>query len=739
MSRNNSESLLALAGRLGLGPLAAPASRPAALVVAACGLAGLLLVLFFGPGAALADGSLAVLEVGRVAERDIVAEREISYVDEKATRLRAEAEERLVLPIFVVDEKSGRGALERLAAFRDLLLELSDEKLAPETLFLRVQRDFPGAMARDEILALARFPQRAQALAQAESILARLLQRGVAAVPSTGLEGYNPDYVELRQRVEGRLEVEEIPLSRLPTLRGLAVAVEEELLARRLQRPLAGHAAAVVRAFAVENAFFDADQSSRRLEGVRRRVLPVIRSFAKGERIIKKGFVVTESDFERLRAARAASAKADWGRLAGDAGFYLATLLLALLILGPGLSGCRIRPGELYLAAGAALAFLLAALLLSRFGDLPGELSLPLLLPTALLAMLFSVLAGQRFAVLYGLVLSLLILLASGFDARAFAFALLSAAAGAFAARGAQSRIDLVRAALLLGLLQALAAAVLAAPAATSASLLLLPVLGGAANGFLTGLLCLGFLPIIEHALNVPTRFRLMELSDLNAPILKRLLTVAPGTYAHSVTVAHLAESACRSIGADPLLARVGAYYHDIGKIEQPEYFVENQSGYNKHDELNPRLSATVIRSHVKLGAERARSLGLPSEVVDIVAQHHGDSLIAWFYDRAQKADEGVDPEDFSYPGEPPSSREGAVVMLADAVEAASRTLAKPSLARLEQYIGEIVADKVANGQLDRSPLTLRDLDAVKAAFTRILAGHFHSRIEYPKQREQQR
>ncbi|HRY56412.1 MAG TPA: HDIG domain-containing protein, partial [Spirochaetia bacterium] len=195
----------------------------------------------------------------------------------------------------------------------------------------------------------------------------------------------------------------------------------------------------------------------------------------------------------------------------------------------------------------------------------------------------------------------------------------------------------------------------------------------------------------------------------------------------------HLAESACREIGADPLLARVGAYYHDIGKIEQPEYFVENQSGYNKHDELSPRLSATVIRSHVKIGAEKARALGLPDAVVDIVAQHHGNAAIAWFLAEARKSEPEANPEDFSYPGQPPASKEAAVVMLADSVEAATRSLKRPTMPRLEEFIREIVMDKVKQGQLDRCDLTFKDIDAIRDSFTRILAGHFHSRIEYPK------
>ena len=229
------------------------------------------------------------------------------------------------------------------------------------------------------------------------------------------------------------------------------------------------------------------------------------------------------------------------------------------------------------------------------------------------------------------------------------------------------------------------------------------------------------------------TVFRLIELSDLNSPILKRLFTVAPGTYSHSVMVANLAESACQEIGANALLARVGAYYHDIGKMEQPDYFVENQTAYNKHADIAPRLSATVIRSHVKLGLEKARSLGLPQEVMDIIAEHHGNSVISWFYHEALKRESQVNMEDFTYPGRPPRSRESAVVMLADVTEAAVRTLKKPNASKLEKFIQELIMAKVEHGQLTESELTFRDLETIKNAFVRVLAGYYHSRIEYPK------
>jgi putative nucleotidyltransferase with HDIG domain len=227
-----------------------------------------------------------------------------------------------------------------------------------------------------------------------------------------------------------------------------------------------------------------------------------------------------------------------------------------------------------------------------------------------------------------------------------------------------------------------------------------------------------------------------MDLSDLNNPVMKKMLIVAPGTYNHSMMVATLAESACHEIGANALLARVGAYYHDLGKIEQPEYFVENQMGNNKHEELNPRLSVSVIRRHVKKGLEKATQLRLPKEVLAIIEEHHGNSLISYFYAEAKKQDPQVSAEEFSYIGTPPQSKESAVVMLADTVEAACRTLDKPSVSRLEKFIKQLVMTKVELGQLDNSGLTFKELSSIQRAFVTILAGYYHSRIEYPNQKD---
>jgi putative nucleotidyltransferase with HDIG domain len=282
-------------------------------------------------------------------------------------------------------------------------------------------------------------------------------------------------------------------------------------------------------------------------------------------------------------------------------------------------------------------------------------------------------------------------------------------------------------------------------------------------NGIICGMLTIGFLPPLEQALNAVTPFRLLELSDLNAPILRKLFTTAPGTYSHSLMVANLAEQACLDICskggyANPLLARVGAYYHDIGKMENPSYFVENQTNHNKHDEINPRLSVTIIRSHVKLGVEKALALKLPKDIISIISEHHGNSIISWFYNKATEQEAQIElkrqkkskfknaqiagkniinSEDFSYTSNPPRTKESAIVMLADISEAAVRTLIKPTPAKMEKFIRQLFQAKIDHGQLAECDLSFRDLETIKTAFVKVLTSHYHSRIEYPNEKDE--
>lgn len=254
------------------------------------------------------------------------------------------------------------------------------------------------------------------------------------------------------------------------------------------------------------------------------------------------------------------------------------------------------------------------------------------------------------------------------------------------------------------------------------------------ASGLLSAVLCIGLQPLLELVFNLVTNSKLMELSSPNQPLLRRLMIEAPGTYQHSMIVANLAEAACTAIGANGLLARVGAYYHDVGKLMRPMYFTENQRGDNPHDRTDPRVSSAILTAHTREGVQMARKAHLPGVVLEIVGQHHGNTPTMFFYAKAQKqyGEELTDIADFRYDGPRPQTREAAIVMLADTLEAASRSLQNPTKEKLEELIRKLVRGKLDDGQLDECPLTTRDLARCCEAFLAALSGAFHHRVEYP-------
>ncbi len=244
-------------------------------------------------------------------------------------------------------------------------------------------------------------------------------------------------------------------------------------------------------------------------------------------------------------------------------------------------------------------------------------------------------------------------------------------------------------------------------------------------------------LGLFEKTFDITTDITLLELSDLNHPLLKKLSLEAPGTFHHSMVVGNLAEAAAKAIGANSLLARVGSYYHDIGKMEKPQYFVENQmNADNRHNQLNPNMSALILASHVKNGIELAKKHGIPKRIRDFIPEHHGTSIMSYFYNKAKEiyGEDEINESDYRYPGPKPQSKETAIVMLADAVEAATRTLSNPTPSKLRAFIEELVDKRFREGELDESDLTFRDLKKIIDAFLPILYGVFQHRIEYPEQ-----
>jgi len=368
----------------------------------------------------------------------------------------------------------------------------------------------------------------------------------------------------------------------------------------------------------------------------------------------------------------------------------------------------------------------------------PGHTLLPYLFPSATLSMLLMVLLGPQLAIAMTIVLSLLVGFMAGGSLELAAYVLVG---------GLIASLSLWRAESLNTFLRAGAYAILANVAVILAFRLpdqqldllglVQLVLASVGNGGLSAILTLGGFFLLGSIFDITTPLRLMELARPTHPLLRQLLLKAPGTYHHSLLVSNMAEQAAEQIGADALLSRVGAYYHDIGKTVRPYFFVENQAdGVNVHDRLDPKTSAQIIVSHTKDGLDLARKYRLPGKIQEFIAQHHGSGKVSYFYQQAcqREGDAGtVDEGDFRYPGPRPASKEVAIVMLADGCESAVRSARPTSAEEIDKLVRKVINDRLLRGELDDSDLTLRDLDKIREAFTSILQGVFHPRIKYPE------
>lgn len=448
-----------------------------------------------------------------------------------------------------------------------------------------------------------------------------------------------------------------------------------------------------------------------------------------GQVLFSKGTRVTAADLRLLRAL-------GLDRNSQSLGDALGVVLAACLFLLGTLAYVRRYQRDLLHDRRKVLVTGTVVLLVLFLARVVAVFS-PYLIPVAFAAMVVGLTVAARFGLFLSILLVLALTFAMDLDTRVAIVLAVTALAGGLAVSRLRERSGLLWAPLAVSgaaMVTLTATALLGYPFADYQHFW--PDLGwAAASGLLSGVLTFGILPFFEHGLGLLSPLRLLELSSPNHPLMKRLLLEAPGTYHHSLIVANLASAGAEAIGADSLLTRVGAYYHDIGKLSRPLFFVDNQQGgENPHDRISPNLSALVLLSHVRDGLALARSARLPPEIQAFIAEHHGTTLMAYFYHRAKelaKSDE-VREEDFRYEGPKPQSRETALVMLADGVEAATRAMKARTPGKVEGLVRKLIRDRLLDGQLDESDLTLKDLDVIARAFVHVLAGAYHGRIEYP-------
>lgn len=488
-------------------------------------------------------------------------------------------------------------------------------------------------------------------------------------------------------------------------------------------------------------------------------------SYNEGETLIEPGSIVSPLDIERMAAYREVVAAAGGEAMLLDplflARFFLTVFLLiaVYLYIKQGLRDTRKRNRSVAITAVCVLLNLLLIRIIFEIGEIASAANpslpsmLPFIAPCALAPILVSVLVGAGPAALSALVVSVCfgIMLDNSIEFMLIAF--LSGITGSYYSTHVRSRSKLVRAGLFSGLAAAIAGTTTGLLAGFSIGLAGQQAIIAMIIGLITGIIAVGILPVLEHLFKITTEITLLELTDFNHPLLRRMQMEAPGTYHHSLMVANLSENAAAAIGASPLLCRVCSFFHDIGKLVKPEYFVENQQdGINPHSAKNPSMSALVIKAHVKEGIDLAKKHKLPQVISDVIGQHHGSTLIQYFYHRAKVKQRGdtplplagndgrsldapaVEESTYRYDGPLPAFKESAIIFFADSIEAASRTIPKVTQPSIEELIDKIFNERIEDRQLDECPLTFQELARIKSSFTHTLLNMLHARIEYPKE-----
>ncbi len=517
------------------------------------------------------------------------------------------------------------------------------------------------------------------------------------------------------------------------------------------------------------NMVYDAEKSEMRIQEAIKRIKPEPVEVAKEESIIEPGSYVTAMDLEKLNVYRQELKKHTAANL-GVNKLLVSRLFMTFVVLLAAAIYIKISHQQLHRQTRLlALAFLIILfnMLIIRLIYEAAELEIggslnpalvavsPYLSPVALGPVILAVLLGSWHGVLAALLVSVFYALMQGNSLALLLVSLLASLTGIYYCRNVQVRTRLLGAGLLSGLCVAISAFFLGLRDNLSLALILQQMGAGLVVGVLTGMAVVGFLPVLEKLFRRCTDITLLELTDFNHPLLRRLQMEAPGSYHHSLMVANLSERAAVQIGANPLVCRVCSYFHDAGKLVKPEYFAENQrEGANPHLHRNPSMSALVIKSHVKEGSALAKQHKLPRLITDVIQQHHGTSLIQYFYYKAlakQRANlaayyfndapvidfDQVSESTYRYEGPKPRSRESAIIMLADSVEAACRSLKKITPQSVRDLIENIVQTRIEDGQLDDTAITLREISKIKDSFHFILLNMLHSRVEYPSKEKQ--
>ncbi|MFQ5690694.1 MAG: HD family phosphohydrolase [Gemmatimonadota bacterium] len=688
------------------------------------------------------------LKEGAVATHDVIARIPFTVYksEDQLAAERRDAEAGLA-SIFAFDPNAADTAVTRVRALFARLdsaaraaaagespaaeADATEEAAAPDTAGVRevlAQSGIPSP-SEDQLIYLADAAHRQTVRRALETAFRTLIPRKVVSIADFADVGANSVIVRRagRDRLTRRDSIMTVgdftrrAVARAPrALSSTGLQLYQTLLVRFVQPSLR----------------LDRDATLQAREQARRAVEAAAGYVLQGERIVTAHERIGRSQIDKLAAYRARLAEEGLARRPGVRR-HLGSSLLALSLLGLlGLVLYFFRRRIYEDLRGGAMIYFLVLLVLAGAGVVAKTSAPAALVPVAFAGLLVAALFDGLLALVVVMTLAAMLLGQPGFSGlEAPLLALFGGATAALALKEVRRRSQSwILIALITGAYVVAGTALLLLGDASAGELLRTAIWGGVNATASTALAMGAALPALEKFTGRTSSQTLLELADLNRPLLRRLSREAPGTYAHSINIANLAEAASEAIGADALLARVGSYYHDIGKLLRPQYFVENQpQGLNPHDRLKPIDSAEVIREHVREGLRLAEQAKLPPAVKAFICEHHGTRMVSFFYDRARESEPAlaVDPSDYSYTGPKPQTRETAVVMLADSVESVSRTLAEPTPERIRAMVDHLVRERSEEGQLNECPLTLRDVDVIKAQFVRVLKGFYHHRIEY--------
>jgi putative nucleotidyltransferase with HDIG domain len=688
---------------------------------------------------------------GDVAPRDIKAPHDILIPDQALTEQKR-LEAGRTLPVFYdFDPGSARTVNERLRQALALLRSAAGDgaeapgEAAARRLLTTLENDFAVKVTARTLPGL-------RALAGVEgidSLLVATVNNLYAVKVSGNLDLFEADrgrgvlFRDVVSQAEKVAEDDEVVVD----LEQLRARLKKALAASELSTAQRKAASLLIGPLLRPNISFNQNETEARRQTAIESVKPVMALIKKGEMVVREGDRVTPDQIERLAAMRDdGSAVALWRNAMG---LLLSSSLLIYLCHAFARRNIRkYRPANrdlLFMTAVFVVHILVLKVAIFISTALGGAFSYIdqgayyYVFPFAVGTMLVRIVLNSEIALVFALLSAIItgILFGNSFAIMLFAF--MTSVAGAHWLRHLTERSSLFRAGLRLGLFNCVMLFALHLMTARAFDLQLLLKLGfGLAGGLVAAVIVTGVIPLVESLFRYTTNIKLLELANMNNPLLRDLMVQAPGTYHHSVIVGNLAEAAAETIGVNPLLVRVAAYYHDIGKIRKPLYFIENLGGQeNRHNKLAPSMSALILAAHVKDAVEMARENRLGSAITDIIRQHHGTSLMKFFYDKARsKADPGVehiDERDYRYSGPKPQTREAALIMLADAIEAASRTLTNPTRARIQGMVQKIINNIFIDGQLDECELTLKDIHNIAKSFNLVLGGIFHYRVDYPE------